>query len=172
MKVGVMLYMVLYWSGGVLHGAILEWWGVMWCYIGVVGCYVDSVSHLDDLPLHCREKVHEVPNLLVKHRESKHYLQATELLVNSGEPTGGHVSTRSPYLPLTPSSPLPSTSSPSPIPPPPPPVAQLCQEGELASIEGLRELRADLIKQKEVCGVSCMCMLNPLYMHFYSEFLL
>ena len=32
----------------------------------------------------CSEKVHEVPNLLVKYRESKHYLQATELLVNSG----------------------------------------------------------------------------------------
>ena len=32
----------------------------------------------------CSEKVHEVPNLLVKYRESKHYLQATEVLVNSG----------------------------------------------------------------------------------------
>lgn len=72
------------------------------------------------------EKVHEVPNLLVKYRESKHYLQATELLVNS--------------------------------------VAQLCQEGELASIEGLRELKADLLKQKEELHHE---LIDELHRHLY-----
>ncbi|KAL5471350.1 hypothetical protein EMCRGX_G029456 [Ephydatia muelleri] len=72
------------------------------------------------------QKVHEVPNLLVKYRESKHYLQATEVLVNS--------------------------------------VAQLCQEGELASIEGLRELKADLMKQKEELHHE---LIDELHRHLY-----
>lgn len=33
----------------------------------------------------CREEVRSVPDILVKLKSSKHYLKATELLMNSGE---------------------------------------------------------------------------------------